>query len=232
MVSDSIQALKRAAGEYAVQFVESGMVVGLGHGSTAIWAVRKLAEHLKTGALNNIVGIPCSFEVENEAKALGIPLTNFDQHPVIDVTIDGADEVDPNLQLIKGGGGALLREKIVAQATRRQIIVADESKLSAALGTKFALPVEMVPFGWRSQTQHLEALGAKWTLRRGANGEIMKTDEENYILDCKFPPMENPHELGLRLDSLATIVEHGLFLNLATDLIIARPNGIEHITRS
>src|SRR5688572_21463156 len=120
--------LKRAAGEYAVQFIEDGMVIGLGHGSTAIWATRAVAERLRTGTLKNVVAIPCSLATEREARELGIPLTDFDTHPIVDITIDGADEVDPNLQLIKGGGGALLREKIVAQASRRQIIVTDESK--------------------------------------------------------------------------------------------------------
>jgi len=133
---------KQKAGWYAVRFVESGMVVGLGHGSTAIFAVRRIAQLLHEGQLENILGVPCSLQVEEEARELGIPLTSLDEHPLVDLTIDGADEVDPNLNLIKGGGGAFLREKIVAQASRREIIVVDESKLSPALGTRSPLPVE------------------------------------------------------------------------------------------
>jgi ribose 5-phosphate isomerase A len=220
--------LKRAAGEYAVQFIEDGMVVGLGHGSTAIWAIRAVAERLRTGTLKNVVAIPCSLATEREARELGIPLTDFDAHSAVDITIDGADEVDPNLQLIKGGGGALLREKIVAQASRRQIIVADEGKLSAALGTKFHLPVEVIPFGWRSQVATIEGLGATWRLRTLADGTPFITDQQNHILDCQFPPMQNPHAIAEKLSSLATVVEHGLFLDIATDLIIGRDTGVEH----
>ena len=144
---DERDRLKRAAAEHATSFLTSGMVVGLGTGSTAIWAVRKVAALLAAGELRDIVAIPTSSETEAEARRLDVPLTTLADHPVIDVTIDGADEVDPNLELIKGGGGALLHEKIVAQASRREIIVVDEAKLSPALGTHVALPVEVVPFG-------------------------------------------------------------------------------------
>jgi ribose 5-phosphate isomerase A len=225
-------SLKRLVGEYAVQFITSGMVVGLGHGSTAIWSTRTLAERIHTGALQNIVAIPCSKETEREALVLGIPLTTFAEHPVVDVTIDGADEVDPQFQLIKGGGGALLREKIVAQASRRQIIVIDESKLSPALGTNSALPVEVIPFGWRSQVGAIEGLGATWTLRLAQDGSPFVTDQQNYILDCRFPPMNNPHTIANALNQLATVVETGLFLDIATDLIIGRASGVEHRQRS
>ena len=143
-----VSQFKRWAAERAVEFVESGMVVGLGHGSTAVFAVRRIAELVKNGQLRGVLGVPCSLQVEEEARGLGIPLTTLDEYPVFDLTIDGADEVDPHLNLIKGGGGALLREKIVAQANRREIIVVDESKLSPALGTRWPVPVEVVPFGW------------------------------------------------------------------------------------
>lgn len=228
-MSVDIQSLKRQAGEYAVDnFIESGMVVGLGHGSTAIWATRRLAELLDTGQLEDIVAIPCSLAVEEEAGALNIPLTDFATHPDINVTIDGADEVDPNLQLIKGGGGALLREKIVAQASRRQVIVVDESKLSPVLGINFALPVEVIPFGWLSQQTNIKSLGAKIKLRHNTDGSPFVTDQGNYILDCKFLSIEEPHLVAETLNTLATVVEHGLFLDIATDLVIARPSGIEH----
>jgi ribose 5-phosphate isomerase A len=223
--------LKRQAGEYAVDnFVKSGMVVGLGHGSTAKWAVRKIAERIKAGALTNIVAIPVSSETEQEARNLGIPLTDFAHHPVVDMTIDGADEVDPDLQLIKGGGGALLQEKIVAQASKREVIVVDESKLSPALGTKYALPVEVVPFGWQSILSHLETLGANWTLRTNGDSTPYETDQRNYILDCTFPHIADPRQLAYALSKFAAVVEHGLFIDISTDIIVARENGIEHLT--
>src|SRR5690349_13205206 len=147
--------LKQKAAEHAVESVESGMIVGLGHGSTAIWAVRKIGQLIQNGTLKNVLGVPCSILVENEARELGIPLTTLEEHPVVDLTIDGADEVDPNLELIKGGGGALMREKIVAQASQREIIVVDESKYVPALGTNWAVPVEVIPFGYGSQAEYL-----------------------------------------------------------------------------
>ena len=223
---------KKQAGEYAVQFIEDGMVVGLGHGSTAIWAIRALAQRIAQGELPHVVAIPCSHHTELEARTLNIPLTDFTTHRRVDVTIDGADEVDANLQLIKGGGGALLREKVVAQASHRQIIVVDESKLSDALGTKFALPVEVLAFGWQSQTDKIEALGAQWTLRTNADGTPFVTDQGNYILDCRFPPMTDPHLISIQLNALAVVVENGLFLDIATDLIIGHSDGtVTHRTR-
>ncbi len=227
-----ITELKKQAAEYAVKFVQSGMVVGLGHGSTAIWAVRRIGELVKSGELHDIVGIPCSLTIEQEAHELGIPLSNFAQHPVVDVTIDGADEVDPNLELIKGGGGALLREKIVAQASSRQIIVVDDRKLSPALGSRFAVPVEVIPFGWQSQLTRLEAVGAQWQLRQTDKGVPFETDQGNYILDCNFGPMKDPFKVAAELNELATVVEHGLFLKMATDVIVAAEDGIRHLTRS
>lgn len=223
-----IQTLKKQAAERAVEFIESGMIVGLGHGSTAIFAVRKIGELIQNGQLTNILAIPCSKEIEATAIQLGIPLTTFETHPVIDLTIDGADEVDPDLNVIKGGGGALLREKIVAQATRREIIVVDDRKLSDALGTNFAIPVEVIPFGWRSQTAYLEKLGAKWICRNNADGTPFHTDQGNLILDCEFGPIANPFELAANLNELAIVVEHGLFLNLVTDVIVASDGSLEH----
>jgi ribose 5-phosphate isomerase A len=231
MSADIVQ-LKRQAAERAVEeWVESGMVLGLGHGSTAIWAVRRIAELLRGGQLRDILGVPCSIQVEEEARRLGIPLTTLDEHPVIDLTIDGADEVDPNLDLIKGGGGALLREKIVAQASRREIIVVDESKLSPALGTHWAVPVEVVPFGWRSQAAYLESLGAGLTMRQNDDGTPFKTDQGNLILDCDFGPLAQPGQLATRLQERAGIVEHGLFLGLTTGVVVASVEGIRCLER-
>ena len=230
MSADTVE-LKQKAGWQAVDFVESGMVVGLGHGSTAIFAVRCIAQLLREGRLQDVLGVPCSRRVEGEAQQLGIPLTTLDEHPVVDLTIDGADEVDPDLNLIKGGGGALLREKIVAQASRREIIVVDESKLSPALGTHWPVPVEVVPFGWRAQVIYLETLGAEPTLRLSSDGTPFKTDQGNLILDCRFGPIPDPAQVAARMNERAGIVEHGLFLGLATDVIVAGAEGIRHLRR-
>jgi ribose 5-phosphate isomerase A len=220
--------LKRQAAEYAAQFVESGMVVGLGTGSTAIWAARKIGAWLQEGTLTDIIGIPTSVGTADEARQLGIPLSTLEEHPAIDVTIDGADEVDPDLNLIKGGGGALLREKIVAQVTARQIIVVDEAKLSERLGMQWGVPVEVVPFGWSGQKTFLESLGADVVVRQTQAGAVYHTDQGNLILDCNFGMIDDAVGLGLRLIQRAGIVEHGLFIGLTSDVIVARPNGIEH----
>jgi ribose 5-phosphate isomerase A len=231
LVRQVILRLKQQAAERAVEFIESGMVIGLGHGSTAIFAVRRLAKLLQTGTLSAILGIPCSTQVEAEARQLGIPLATLDEHPVIDLTIDGADEVGPNLDLIKGAGGALLREKIVAQVSRREIIVIDESKLSSALGTHSVLPVEVVPFGWRAQAAYLETLGARVSVRQNSKWTFSTTDQGNLIIDCTFGPIAQPALLGAKLGERAGIVEHGLFLGLATDVIVAGAEGVRHLRR-
>jgi ribose 5-phosphate isomerase A len=230
-VTEDISKLKQEAAERAVDYLKSGMVVGLGHGSTAVFAVKRIAQLLKTGELSNILGVPCSLQIGDEARGLGIPLTTLEEHPIIDMTIDGADEVDPNLELIKGGGGALLREKIVAQASLREIIVVDESKLSPSLGTKWPVPVEVVPFGLRSQVQYLESLSAHVIVRQAGNGMRFTTEQGNLILDCDFGPIVEPEKVASKLEGRAGIVEHGLFLGLATDAIVANAKGIRHLTR-
>ena len=224
--------LKRKAGERAVDFVTSGMVLGLGHGSTTIFALRRIAALLETGELQDILGIPTSSQVERDARELGIPLTTLNEHSGIDLTIDGADEVDSDLNLIKGGGGALLREKIVAQASRREIIVVDETKLSPSLGVQWPLPVEVTPFGWRSQEAFLKSLGARVSLRLAKAGTPFETDQGNLILDCDFVTLSNPTSLASRLDRRAGIVEHGLFLGLASDVIVGTEEGTRHLRRS
>jgi ribose 5-phosphate isomerase A len=208
------------------------MVVGLGHGSTAIFAVRKIAELLQSGELRDIVGIPCSKHVEADASALGIPLSSLNRHQVIDITIDGADEVDPQFNVIKGGGGALLREKIVAQATKREIIVVDQTKLSDALGTNWRVPIEVTPFGWKSQAAYLESIGGDPKLRLDTRDEAFHTDQGNLILDTAFGPISDVYALAARLNARAGIVEHGLFLDLVKDVIVARESGIEHLTKT
>src|SRR6516164_107635 len=209
--ADPHAALKRQAGEYAVRYVESGMAVGLGTGSTSIFAVRYIGELVRTGRLKNIIAFATSQATWEEAVRLNIPMMSEDLPRSLDVTIDGADEVDPQLNLIKGGGGALLREKLVAQCTAREIIVVDDSKLSARLGTLHSLPVEVLPFGWRSQAKYLESLGASYVVRRAATGDEYRTDQGNMILDCNFGPIANPAELAHKLESRAGIIEHGLF---------------------
>lgn len=228
----SSEELKRRAGEFAVRFVESGMVVGLGHGSTAVYAVRLLGTKLRRGELRDIVGVPCSRAVEEEAIRLGIPLTTLEEHSVVDLTIDGADEVSPSLDVIKGGGGALLREKIVAQATRREVIVVDESKLTSVLG-RGPLPVEVVPFGWKVHLSFLQALGAQAKPRLLPGGELFLTDQGNLILDCTFPEgIREPERIAAALDARAGIVGHGLFLGLVTDVVVATQTGIKHYTKA
>jgi len=228
---ERVAGWKREAAERAAALIESGMVVGLGTGSTAIFATRRLGELLKSGAVRNITGVPTSRATEEEAKALGIPLMSEEMPRDIDLTIDGADEVDPALNLIKGGGGALFREKIVAQASRRVVIVVDELKLSAALGTKHSLPVEVARFGWKSQERFVSGLGGKPVLRSGTNGQPYETDQGNWILDCAFGPIANPVELALRLAGRAGIVEHGLFCGLASEVIVAGEGGVREIRR-
>lgn len=223
--------LKRSAADKAVEFVESGMVVGLGTGSTAAFALERIADRLDSGDLKDIIGIPSSLRTEEQARGLNIPLAGFDTHSEIDVTIDGADEVDPDLNLIKGGGGALLREKVLAQATRRNIIIVDESKLVPKLGTGWALPVEVIPFARYSVARFIESLGASVTLRRTGGDAEFLTDQENIILDADFGPIADPMRLADSLNRRAGIVEHGLFLGLAADVIVAGAEGIRHLQR-
>ncbi len=216
---------KKLAAEKAVDYIKSGMIIGLGTGSTTYFALLKISELLKSGGLINIKGIPSSTQTENQAKELNIPLTNLKENPVIDLTIDGADEIDADLNLIKGGGGALLREKIIAQASRKEIIIADDSKFSDKLGTKWAVPIEVIEFAVESEIKFLESIGSTVKPRISDN-TIFKTDEGNVILDADFGTINSPVELALKLERRAGIVEHGLFINLADIVIIAGKEGI------
>jgi ribose 5-phosphate isomerase A len=228
---DPHAALKKEAAEYALRYVKSGMTVGLGTGSTAIFAIRHIGSMLKSGELKDIVCFATSRGSWDAAVELKIPMLTEDLPKNIDVTIDGADEVDPQLNLIKGGGGALLREKLVAQATKLEIIVVDESKLSQRLGTLHVLPIEVLPFGWRSQARFLEALGAKYVVRQSPDGREYHTDQGNLILDCDFGPIANATKLALELEARAGIVEHGLFIGLTHSVVVAGASGIREITR-
>ena len=221
----AIEELKRQAAEQAVEYIQSGMVVGLGTGSTAVFAVRRIGELLANGRLQRIVGIPTAEVTAREAERAGIPLGTLDDHPVVDVTIDGADEIDPHLNLIKGLGGALLREKIVAAASRRLIIIADDSKRVEQLGTRVPVPVEVVIFARRPVADYLASLGAQVVERR-KDGERFITDEGNLILDCHFPGLPNPSEIAQLIRAQPGVVEHGLFLGMATEAIVAGERGV------
>ncbi len=222
---------KRLAAEEAVKHVKDGMRLGLGGGSTAALAIRLVADRLRRGKLRDVIGIPCGRSVAEMARSLGIPLAPDQELPAADLTIDGADEVDPDLNLIKGGGGQLLREKIVAQDSRRVMIVVDESKLSPALGTRFRLPVEVPAFGLAGQLRYLRSLGGNPTLRRTSQSDPFLTDEGNFILDCAFGPIDRPAELARVLEGRAGVVGHGLFVGLATDVIVAGEGGLRHLHR-
>jgi ribose 5-phosphate isomerase A len=222
--------LKRKAAFFAADMVESGMVVGLGTGSTTQFALERLAERIRSGGLTDIRGIPSSLHTSEAAKSLGIPLTDFDAEALIDITVDGADEVDPELNLIKGGGGALLREKVLAQASRRNVIIVDESKLSPCLGTKWALPVEVVPFARAAEERFLQSIGAAPALRM-KDGRPAVTDQGNLLLDAQFGRMPDPGAVADRLNERAGIVEHGLFIGLAHDVVVAGKDGIRHLVR-
>jgi ribose 5-phosphate isomerase A len=222
---------KQAAAEHGASLVQSGMVLGLGSGTTSTLMVQALGRKLREGALRNVIGVPSSSGIAAVAKESGVPLTTLDDRPTLDLDLDGADEVDPNLGLIKGLGGALLREKIVATASRQVVIMVDESKLMSRLGTKAPLPVEVVPFGWKTQLAFVESLGGKPTLRTEPDGRPFVTDEGNHILHCRFEGgIANPVELEARLLSRAGIVGTGLFLGIAHRVIVGRTDGVEVLT--
>jgi len=210
--------LKRAVAEASLKYVTDGMFLGLGTGSTARYVLEGLARRISDEGLL-VTGVPTSFATAQAAKLLGIPLTSLEEHPVLDLAIDGADEVDSRLNLIKGLGGALFREKIVAASAKKFIVVVDESKLVPRLGTKSPVPVEVHPFGWRTTQARIEALGAKVALRKRGS-EVFETDNGNHILDARFGPIRKPEETAAALDAVPGVVGHGLFLGM-TDLVLA-----------
>jgi ribose 5-phosphate isomerase A len=215
---------KEAAARASLAFVKDGQVVGLGTGSTAAYFIQLLGEQVKKGL--RIRGIPTSVRSGELATSLGIPLTTLDECQEIDVTVDGADEVDPQLRLIKGGGGALLREKIVASATKQLVIVADATKRVPVLG-KFPLPVEVIKFAQAVVVKRIEGLGAEVTMRLQANGKPYLTDENNYILDCRFGQIPDADGLARRLSDMPGVVEHGLFIGMASVVLVANGSEIE-----
>jgi ribose 5-phosphate isomerase A len=219
---------KQTAARAAVQLIESGNIVGLGSGSTAAFALRYLAERVGKGL--NILGIPTSLQTQHLAEQLGIPLTTLDEHPVIDIDIDGADEIDSQLNLIKGGGGAFLREKIIASVSRRFVVIGDSAKQVSRLG-KFPLPVEAIPFAESLIKPQIEALGASVKLRQYAYGNPYVTDEGHHILDCIFGEIIDPPALAQKLCNIPGVVEHGLFIGMAEMALIGKDGQVIQLRR-
>jgi ribose 5-phosphate isomerase A len=223
---DQLQQFKQAAAEVAVGLVENGMIVGLGTGSTAKLAVEVLGKRVHDGL--QIVGIATSDYTARQARGLGIPISSLAEHAEIDLTIDGADEIQRGtLDLIKGGGGALLREKVVASSSHRLIIIADETKLVDRLGVHFAVPVEVVQFEWQATERKLQKLGARTTLRPGPDQKPFVTDGGNFIVDCGFSPIQDPAALDQQLNAMVGVVEHGLFLKMTSQAIVAGRDGVK-----
>lgn len=224
--------LKRAAAARAVQFIESGTAIGLGTGSTVRPLIVLIGERLASGALRDVVAVPTSEDTASRCRACGIPLISLDERPVLAVAVDGADEVDPHLNLIKGLGGALLREKMVAGAARCFVVVADASKRVRRLGTRAPLPVEVVPFGWSTHLPFFESLGAEPTLRLAEGGEPYVTDGGHYIVDCRFPRgIKESAALARALARRPGVVEDGLFLRMAHVAVIAGAGGVRLLRR-
>ena len=217
---------KEGAGRAAAKLVHDGDVVGLGTGSTAYFAVVALGERVRAGL--KIIGIPTSVQTDELARAVGIPLTTLDEHPVIDITIDGADEIGPKLDLIKGGGGALLREKVIATASKKRVVVADSSKVVSVLG-KFPLPVEVISFARTVVEKKIVSLGALPKLRTRPDGSPFITDNGNQILDCSFGKIDDPAALALILSNTPGIVEHGLFIGLAKLALVGRGDRVDEL---
>ena len=215
---------KQTAAQSAAELVETGMVIGLGSGSTAEIAIRILGERVKSGL--HIIGVPTSHKSELIARGLGIRLATLEDYPELDLTIDGADEVElGSLDLIKGRGGALLREKIVASSSRQLIIVVDESKIVNRLGSHGEVPVEIVSFGWQSTARRLEKLGWKPTLRSGDGGAPFVTDGGHYIVDCSFEAGISLQSRAAQLHDTVGVVEHGMFLGMATEVHVGSASG-------
>ncbi len=215
-----MEELKKAAAMEAVKYVKDGMVVGLGTGSTAKYAILEIGKMVEDGM--DIVGIATSLESERIAREAGIKLVDIDEYDSIDITIDGADEVDSHLNLIKGGGGALLREKIVASCTEMEIIIVDERKMVEKFS--FPLPVEVVKFGWKRTADKLYSINLKPQIRHG-----FITDNGNYILDCHYDSLEEYRKLHDEINSIPGVVENGLFIDMASEIIVGRKDGVEII---
>lgn len=222
-----IEIYKKKAAEKACEFIQDGMIIGMGSGSTTFYALERIGELIRSGHLNNVAGIPSSLNTSKLAVKFGIPLTDFKNHSQIDLTLDGADEVDQNLNMIKGGGGAHLREKIVFQASKRNIVIVDKSKMSQKLGSKRSVPLEILPFAMEVESRFLQSIGAKISLRKVPDGNPYITDQQNFIFDTDFGIIEKPEELDSLLNSRAGIMAHGLFIGMASEVIVAGEKGIK-----
>jgi ribose 5-phosphate isomerase A len=231
MQSTNLDALKEAAADMAATQLESGMVVGLGSGTTARLLVAAVGRRVKEGL--RIVGVPTSEQTAEQARGLGIPLSTLAEHSQLDVTIDGADEVQlGTLDLIKGGGGNQLREKIVATASARLTIIVDETKLVTQLGSHAKVPVEVAQFGWQATARNLAKLKANPGLRLRSDGQPYITDGGNYILDCAFGPIASPTLLQQELDSVVGVMEHGLFIGMASQVLVGTTEGVKRLDRA
>ena len=215
--------MKKLAGEKAAGYVKDGMIIGLGTGSTVNYTIKKIGEMVENGL--QVTAIPTSNNTKKLAIKYKIPLANLEENPDIELTIDGADEVDSKLNLIKGGGGALTREKIIANVSNRLIIVIDESKVVKALGIDFPLPVEVIKFGWKSTKKSLEKFGCEVNLRKIMDDPFI-TDNSNYILDCEFERIDNPEEMEIEINNIPGVVENGLFIGLTSEVIVGSKQGI------
>jgi ribose 5-phosphate isomerase A len=225
-----VDPLKLAAAERAAELVQEGMVLGLGTGRTAALFVAAIGRRVQLGL--QVVGVATSRATELQARQLGVPLSTLDEQSRLDLTVDGADEIDlTSFNLIKGAGGALLREKLIAAASASEVIVADETKVVSRLGERSPVPVEVVPFGWRRTAATLERLGCPVS-RRELGGEPFVTDEGHYILDCRFGPIADPPALAARLKALVGVVEHGLFIDLVQTAIVGTAHGVQVYQRA
>ena len=226
------EAFKRAAAERAVEHVESGMRLGLGTGSTVAYFLEVLAARIRARTVTGLIAVPTSVRTEERARELGITLAELDEVTPLDLTVDGADEVGPGLDLIKGLGGALLREKMVAQASLRLVIMVDDSKEVGRLGTRVPLPVEVIRFGWRAQIAFLSQLGSEPGLRLSEDGSPFVTDNGNHMIDCRFAGgIDDPEGVDDALRCRAGVVESGLFLGMATAVVLAGADGIRVLER-
>jgi ribose 5-phosphate isomerase A len=214
---------KKAVGEKAVEYIQDGMTIGLGSGSTVYWMMKKLGKLVENGL--NVRGVPSSLRTEGWAKEFGVPLVYFSEVSRLDLAIDGADEVDPDFNLSKGGGGSLLREKLVNDAADELIIVVDDSKLVKNLGA-FPLPVEIVPFGWENTARKIEKLGCTPMLRKN-EGKVFISNNGNYIVDCRFTSIADPAALHQQLKLLLGVIETGLFVNMTDKVIVGMDKGIK-----
>ncbi len=224
-----LERMKQLACQRAAQEVQDGMVLGLGTGTTVYYFLQELGRMVREGV--RITGVPTSVQTAQLATQLAIPLTTLDDYPHLDLAVDGADEVDDHLNLVKGAGGALLREKIIAASAARFLVVVDESKMVHQLGARYPVPVEVVPFGHIPATHALEGLGARVTLRRGADGQTWISDNGNYILDCRFGPIADPLALQQQLLAIPAVIDSGLFIGMTDTVLVGHAEGVRRLER-